>query len=175
MDNRDKEFPGGKDLTHCLEWYGWALYDVTPPTTRIEPFSWEEISKRDQATSCLVSHNYYLLPIQEEKETIKLAYAKSREERNFPILKIPKEERRLNIVAEHGLNHKQFNCYFLTEFHFQEDSLLTFTPPLLQYNYPSRVIVPSSRTAEIFIKYFSVIQIMDKGAKFKEAKKIFIN
>ncbi len=175
MDKVDKEFPGGKDLTHCLEWYGWALYDVTAPSIRIEPFSWDEIAMGDQATSCLVSHNYYLLPIPEGNETIKLAYAKSREERSFPILKIPKEERRLNIVAEHGLNHKQFNCYFLAEFHFQEDSLLTFTSPLLQYNYPSKVIVPSSRTAEMFIKYFSVIQFMDKGVKFKEAKKIFIN
>ena len=70
MDNRDKEFPGGKDLTHCLEWYGWALYDVTPPTTRIEPFSWEEISKRDQATSCLVSHNYYLYLYQKRKKLL---------------------------------------------------------------------------------------------------------
>ncbi|MBI4147307.1 hypothetical protein HY494_01500 [Candidatus Woesearchaeota archaeon] len=175
MDNRETEFRGSKDLTHCLGWYGWALYDVTPPPARIEPFSWEEISKRDQAVSCLVSHNYYILPIPEGNETIKSAYAKSRKEHTFPILKIPKEERRLNIVAENGLNHQQFNCYFLTEFHFQKDQLLTFTPPLLQYNYPSRVIVPSSRTAEIFIKYFSVIQFMDKGAKFKEAKKLFVN
>ena len=175
MDNGDKEFPGSKDLTHCLEWYGWGLYDVTLPTTRIEPFSWEEISKRDQATSCLVSHNYYLLPIPEGNETIKSAYAKSRKEQTFPVLKIPKEERRLNIVAEQGLQHKEFNCYFLNEFYFQEGSLLAFTPPMLQYNYPSKVIVPSSRTAEIFIKYFSVIQFMDKGARFKDAKKIFIN
>jgi len=163
----DQRFLGDTNLAHILKWYGWALYDITAPSVRIEPFSWDEIDMRDQAEHYQISHRYYLLPIPQEGESIKKAYAKSKKEHTFPILRIPKEERRYTVIAEDGFRESGFNCYYLNEFYFQEAHLRTFCPIWANYHSPSRITIPSKEAVEVFSQYFSLVQFIDGKIEFK--------
>ena len=164
----DKRFPGDRNLAHILKWYSWALYDITAASVRIEPFSWDEIAMRDQADFYEISHRYYLLPLPQEGETVKKAYARSRKEQTFPILRIPKGERRFTVIAENGFTESDFNCYYLNEFYFQEEHLRTFCTIWANYHSPSRITIPAKEAADIFSQYFAVIQFIDGNIKFKE-------
>ena len=123
---------------------------------------------RDQADFYEISHLYYLLPVPQEGETVKKAYARSRKEQTFPILRIPKGERRFTVIAENGFTESDFNCYYLNEFYFQEEHLRTFCTIWANYHSPSRITIPAKEAADIFSQYFAVIQFIDGNIKFKE-------
>ena len=171
----DKRFPGDRNLAHLLKWYGWALYDITAASARIEPFSWDEIAMSDQADYYQISHQYYLLPIPPEGETVKKAYARSRKEHTFPILRIPKGERRFTVTAENGFTESGFNCYYLNEFYFQEEHLRTFCPIWAHYYSPSRITIPSKEAVDVFNQYFTLVQFIDGKIELKEPLRKFVD
>src|SRR3989344_4859230 len=168
------EFPDSANLALIFKMYGWALYDIT--TSLDNPFSpsLAEIAF-DESTRYEIYHRYYLLPIAKERESLTKTYASSRAGQTHPILRIPtklsKEEKTMDIKAEDGFTSSNFNCYYLNEFYFKEDTLYTSNSLFFAPNFTSRVAIPTSRALEAFSRYFSLAQFTDDGILIKKLEK----
>lgn len=176
----DKRFSGDSTLAHILKWYGWGLYDVTTVMPRVTSFSWKEIAGPGAAEHYHLYHRYYLLPLPEEGESVKMAYINSRNERTYPILRIPKikpkEERHFMINAEDGFNGGNFDCYFLNELYFQEKNLSASSSIFFSDEYPSRVSIPAKQAVDVFSHYFALVTIVtDGGVLYQEPLNKFID
>ncbi len=168
-------FPDSRNLSLILEWHGWSLLDITAPPARIEPLSWDEIEMRELARHYELHHRYLLLPVPEENERFRDAYAKSRTESLFPVLKFSKGKLPYGVEAWDGYATQGYAYYLLNEFYFSENKISVFSAPCVYSNYSSLVSIPSQNAIEVFSQHFAIVQFTDKGVKMKKPRKEYVN
>src|SRR3989344_1301486 len=85
-------FSGSKSLLEIIGKHDWSLHNILQSSARLEPLTWDELEMSEEASVLYKWDSYIFLPQSKSAQNYAAAFAQTRREGIYPVLKFNTQE-----------------------------------------------------------------------------------